>query len=96
MEAELAEISSMSESEILDVKEEQACTKQETTRKCLDFPQQYSRCCGMSLPLLMLSDSTPSVAVPLHNIVSAPPGPPRPATMDDCAAVALERMEPDG
>ncbi len=32
----------------------------------------------------------------VYSIRAFPPVPSRPATMDDCAAVALEHMEPDG
>ncbi len=39
--------------------------------------------------------SPSSSAVPQRNIVASPV-PPLPVTMGDCAAVALERIEPDG
>ncbi len=41
----------------------------------------------MAFPLLILSNITPSCAAARHN---------RNLVADDCAAVALERIEPDG
>ncbi len=92
VEDDMAEMSSMSESEI------RAVARTQTGRNylILGFLPQYSRCGGMLLPLQILFDPTPSRAVHRCNISAAPPVPPRPATMDDCAAVALERIEPDG
>ncbi len=95
VEADMSEMSSMSESEIHAVMKEQASKKQEDQRKFLKYRSNtrgdlewHFRCRSyLTFPLLILSHITPSCAATCSN---------RNLIVDDCAAVALERIEPDG
>jgi hypothetical protein len=85
VEADMAEMSSMSESEMHAVIEEQARKRQEDQRKLLEYRSNTQGLHGMTFPLLILSDLTPSCAATRHNLAA-----------DYSAAVALGRIEPDG
>ncbi len=98
LEAEMEDMTSMSESEIQAEMDEQVRKNQEADRKFMEYRRntQGEVECGFRCEYSLTSSSF--CAVTRRNIAAAPPFPPQPTALtgNDRAAVALERAEPDG